>query len=119
MARAIRISKKSLAALPQRVAETVQDMAARFPNVKSFRLYREPEGYTFYAREGCTYRIVRGDEAIGFEMVAQHNLGGSGMSHDIGYTREMPAGTWIVAMSDGYGGYSMSITNVGYRALEG
>jgi hypothetical protein len=110
-----RISKKTLSGLPGAVAVAVQEMAADY-GIKSFTFQSKPEGYEHYTAEGYSYRFVYGEQAMGFAVVSQDTIGATGVRHEIGYTRALPAGTFEIAVGY-YSGYHMTVTAVGHRAI--
>lgn len=108
-------SGKVAAALPAEVKTAVIDMAG--PYVKSFNLIAVQEGWKCFAGEGDRIAIVYGEQAARVEMAAEHNVGASGLSYDIGAAVIPPVGAFIIRVSY-YGGYIMNVYNVQPKAVQ-
>jgi len=111
-----RISKRLLNSLPAQVAETLKAVAESY-GIGTFTYEAVPEGYKFYAGEGYRLYAVYGDDVRHMEMVAEHNLGASGVSHRIGAEFSLPLGSWLIEVSY-YTRFWMRLYHIGFQALE-
>lgn len=107
----VRISKKSLAAFPASVSEAIRSIQAGHPNIKSFSYAVVTPDHKFYTGEGYQYTVVYGDDSNHVEMVAEHNIGSSNVSHRIGETFTCKVGAFVLLVSY-YTKYFLDIYNV-------
>jgi hypothetical protein len=98
MSKAIRISKggKFAKMFPDPVADKIRRVAQDY-GIKSFDHESTVPSKKFYVGEGDRYTGIFADgQSAGFEVVSEHNLGASGLSHAIGEQFQMPGGTYLV-----------------------
>lgn len=86
--------KKWSGIIPASVRDVIRKHAGEYG--KSFTLRFESEGKKFYGYEGVRISVIRGDEVRSVEMVAEHNIGASGVHHGIGSSFEPKAGAWVI-----------------------
>ena len=102
---------------PEDVRDAILQMVNEHSNlVKSFMFRAVEEGYKFYAGEGYSYKLVVGEDQRAVEMVAEHNLGASGLSHAINAEIVVPVGGFLIQVGY-YGGYIMTVYNVQPKVL--
>ncbi len=113
----IRISKKLLSTLPKIVADEIKRLADDY-GIKSLTYKHEAAPYRLYLGEGDRITLIRGEQVGSLEMVAEHNIGAAGVSHQIGDSFNVPVGTTIIRISY-YAKFWMDVVNVGpYRLPE-
>jgi len=111
-----RISKKLLQSLPEKVAATIKAVADDY-RIASFTYEAVPDGYKFYAGEGCRFWAMRGEDTRSMRMVHEAIMGASGVSYRIGEEFSLPLGSWLIEISY-YTRFWMRVYHVGFKALE-
>jgi hypothetical protein len=107
-----RISKKSLAAFPATIAETIKTSHS---TIKSFQYLEKTEGQEFFFDEGDKVTCFYGDRQVDVEVVSENTVGGANY-HCIGAKIQPKAGATIVVRSYMYG-YYLTVYNFGSIAL--
>lgn len=110
-----RISKKTLSQMPQEIAEQVESLGKHY-GVKSFTFQNVAAGHKVYHAEGSKYTYIYGQDTMRVEMVAEHNLGASGVRHEIGAQIAIPEGTTVIEIWY-LSGFGMHVMNAGNLAL--
>jgi hypothetical protein len=111
----LRISKKTLAQFTSDVAQTIRQMSEDY-GVKSFTFEIKPQGSSIYHAEGSRYAYCHAGDALRLEMAAEHNLGASGVRHEIGSKVQPPAGTTVIEVWY-LSGFGMAVTHITEPAL--
>jgi hypothetical protein len=93
-----RINKAFLATLPADVSAKLAEVSKRYGR-KIVTVY-EYSKFTLQSGEGETYHVFYGGKSTSVSMVRNDSVGAGGVCYDINGKAEMPAGTWIVELSD-------------------
>ena len=110
-----RIGKKTLSQMPQEVARQIAELSEHY-GVKSFTFQNVAAWHKVYHAEGSRYTYIYGQDTMRVEMAAEHNLGASGVRHEIGAQVAIPEGTTVIEIWY-YAGFGMNVINAGNLAL--
>lgn len=114
MTKKIRITAKNLFPFHPALVEAIQEVAARYPNIKSFSLTEVHEGSrAFFGGEGDAIIRLNGFDRLSIEMVSDSTVGAAGVSHQIGRSFAPKAGEYVLVVSY-YGRYFLDV----YRITE-
>lgn len=92
----IRISKKVNGLYPKTVADIIRQQASQY-QIKSFNAETVDTSKQFYVGEGERFTgIKENGTTASFEVVAEHNIGASNVTHRIGERFTMPAGSYLI-----------------------
>lgn len=111
-----RISKKSLAAFPSEISESIKALASRY-GFKSFTYVEKCQGQKYVFGEGNRVICFLNGASVNVEIVAEHTLGASGVHHAINSEIMPVAGTTLLEVSY-LGSYYLTVINWGSAQIE-
>lgn len=114
----VRISKKLLKELPEAVGHQLLTLEDRYRTIKSVTIELRPAPFKLWLAEDSRYwhaRAVDGEYVVsdGIQMVAEHNVGASGLRHEIGAEIPLQVGDFVFEVYyAGTAGYQLAMINV-------